>query len=195
MNPDRVITEAVARWIACGPRSTGHPLLAHALETWFHPVGIRADWLEAEPFGALDSDEANCWLARPRWLPDCVDVASPGAADLCAHAGLAPQSCVDAAGVLHLPPSVADPWPAVRHTVRAGAEAGAFIHAAATLLLIDPEAAALYAEGDDAAYAKFVGRWLAAARATPANPTDAPAMAAIAAAEARDRPGTIAGGK
>ena len=40
---------AIARWLAQGVTSLTHPLLRSALETCFHPLGIEADWLEAQP--------------------------------------------------------------------------------------------------------------------------------------------------
>jgi hypothetical protein len=164
---DRDAQAALARWLAQGCTSLTHPLLRAALETCFHPVGIEADWLEAEPFGAEESAIGTCWLRGARWNPGRLRPGSPAAADLAPWAGVA--AGVDAAGLLELaglaPPGAAgdDPdltWRAVRHSVRAAHRAAAFIHAAAGLLLAGDSLAARYAAGDDTGFANEVWRRL-----------------------------------
>jgi hypothetical protein len=164
---DRDTQAALARWLAHGCTSVTHPLLRAALENCFHPVGIEADWLEAEPFGAEESAIGTCWLRGARWNPGRLRPGSPAAADLAPWAGVA--AVVDAAGLLDFaglaPPGTAgdDPdltWTAVRHSVRAAHRAAAFIHAAAGLLLAGDPLAARYAAGDDTGFANEVWRRL-----------------------------------
>jgi hypothetical protein len=171
MDTGACIEEALARWIALGVTSSRHPILNRALADCFHPLGIEADWLEAEPFGGLETGALECWLRNPRWNPARIDPAHPGFPDLQAWVGRAEQTRVDAAGALRFPEGSddPDPWPAVRHSVRAAADATAFIHAAAALVLVEPAAAACFAAGDDAA---FVDRVRHRLNATPgAAPT------------------------
>jgi hypothetical protein len=162
---DRDTQAALARWLAQGCTSLTHPLLRAALENCFHPVGIEADWLEAEPFGSEESALGTCWLRGARWNPGRVRPGSPAAADLAPWA--AAGAAVDAAGLLHLAASAGgagrDPdltWRAVRHSVRAAHRAAAFIHAAAGLLLAGDPLAGRYAAGDDRGFANEVWRRL-----------------------------------
>jgi hypothetical protein len=165
---------ALARWLASGVTSISHPLLREALERCFHPIGIEADWLEAEPFGGAEAIRC-CWLRRPRWNPARIPPAHPATADLAPWASDPAAVHVDCAGFLHLPSprggADLDPaasWRAVRHSVGAGERAAAFIRAAAGLVLAGSPLAAGYASGDDAGFAAAVWRCLE-------NPATAPA--------------------
>jgi hypothetical protein len=159
---------AVARWIAGGVTSLTHPVLAQLYRDCFAPLGIEADWLEAEPFSSLEAGWPDGWLRRPRWNPARLDPTHPAAADLQRWAVHSPPACCNGAqqapvvtvqldGVLRLPESTEEQtaWAAVRHSVAARERVRAFLAAAAASLLFDPEAAAIYRDGDAA---KFVRR-------------------------------------
>ncbi|MGH7995637.1 MAG: hypothetical protein ACREFX_04720 [Opitutaceae bacterium] len=188
---------AIARWLAGGVRSTTHPLLNHALRRYFSPLGIDADWLEAEPFGALECGSAECWLRNPRWNPEKVDPARPDAAPLRARALQAAETRVDPGGILHFPPHADnDPWPAVRLSVNAASSAAHFIHAAAALLFVDERAAALYAAGDDTAFIALVHGHLCAEPDVISGPKEIRREAAMREIPEADEPpaGTTASG-
>lgn len=174
MNPEAPAVAAIARWLRFGSRSTGHPLLAWAFDTHYAPLGIAADWLEAEPFGALDQPAVPCWLRCPRWEPARIDRRHPRSGPLLALAGRSAEASIDAAGVLSFAPSVDDAWPCIRATMRAAADAADFIHAAAALILVDEGAASLYASGEDERFTAFVQSHLDAARSAsrPAEEDD-----------------------
>jgi len=168
---------AVARWLAHGVTSLTHPILRHVLETCFHPLGIEADWLESEPFGAPENACGCCWLRRPRWNPRRLDPRHPAAADLSAWAADAAAITVDAAGIIviaagpaaQMPEGMPDPtWLAIRHSVRAAQRAGSFIQAAAGLLLAGDPLARCYAAGEDARFSAEI--WRRLENAAPAAP-------------------------
>jgi len=153
------VTEAaVALWISQGVTSLTHPLLELASRTCFAPLGIVADWFEAEPFSSLESGLADGWLRRPRWNPATLDPNHPAAADLQAWA-LQPQSVrvqTDAVFVLPAGTDERAAWAVVRHSIAARERARAFLAAAAASLLFDPESAAIYLAGDAAAFAQGI---------------------------------------
>jgi hypothetical protein len=170
---------AIARWFAGGLTSRTHRVLQFALETYLVPLGIEADWLEAEPFSALESGVAGGWWLRgARWNPARFDPRRPGGADfapLIKHPlhfrvavesqgilSLSPASTAAAgnAAAGHLPGADAA-WRLIRHTVRASQKAETFIYAAAGLLLASDSAAALYASGDDGSFCAAVEDCLA----------------------------------
>ena len=72
---------AIARWFAHGVTSLTHPVLDYALETFLGPLGVEADWIEAEPFSALESGHGGWWLRNPRWNAARLDRLHPAAAD------------------------------------------------------------------------------------------------------------------
>jgi hypothetical protein len=169
---------ALARWLAHGVTSLTHPLLRHALETCFHPLGIEADWLESEPFSAGDNPVGVCWLRRPRWNPARLDPALAARVDLSPWAAEAAAITVDAAGIFKISTAAADSlagdpdhtWRAIRHSVRAAQRATDFIHAAAALILAGDPLALRYAAGDDAGFsAEIWRRFENAAQDPPAN--------------------------
>jgi hypothetical protein len=169
MNDAAASQAALARWLAQGATSLTHPLLRHALEACFHPIGIEADWLEAEPFGAEEWAMGECWLRGARWNPGRIRPGHPAAADLAPWAGTPRAARVDAAGLLYFAagPQPHSPildaestWRAVRHSVRASHRAAAFIHAGAGLLLAGDPLVERYAAGDDTGFAAEVWRRL-----------------------------------
>ena len=164
---------AIARWFAGGLTSRTHRVLRFALETYLFPIGIEADWLEAEPFSALESGSGGWWLRGARWNPARLDPACPAKADLALL--IEHPSCfsvaVESQGILSLGPSNAAgsvpaaagyfqgadaTWRVIRHTVRASQLAETFIYAAAGLLLASDSAATLYANGDDDSFCAAV---------------------------------------
>ncbi len=145
---------AIARWMSLGVTSRTHPFLRHIYARCFAPLGIEADWLEAEPFSALESRSGFWWLRQPRWNPSIIDTATPAAADFRAliqtreplHIEVEPQ------GALCIRPAAEQSWAAMRHSLRASHAAGSLIAMAAGLLIVDEANAALYASGDDDAF-------------------------------------------
>jgi hypothetical protein len=148
----------------------------------FAPLGIEADWFEAEPFSSLEAGWPDGWLRCPRWNPAQVDPGSPAAGAL--RPWLAQPSAVTVRcdGLLQLPPSADEPaaWAAIRASVIARERARAFLAAAAASLLFDPEAAAIYCAGDAAAFAGRI--WAQMAEPTE-NKADAAANTPAVAAE------------
>lgn len=167
---------ALARWLAHGITSRTHPVLDCALQTFFHPLGVEARSLEAEPFSALESGQGEWWLNKPQWNParfDRRNRASPDFAYLLEHPGQFVVA-VDDRGIISpaLNPSAADDpearsfldagedgWRAVRHTLQAAQDAETFLYAAAGLILANDPVAEVYALGDDDAFcAAVLGR-------------------------------------
>jgi len=167
--------EALARWLAHGVTSRTHPVLHWALERYFHPLGIRAESLEAEPFSALEAGQGEWWLRRPSWDAAGIAPASPAAPDL-EILRRAPGSFlvgVDHQGILTIamnPSSGADPaveafladgesvWKAARHAVRAAHSVGSVIYGAAGMILARDPLAEVYARGDDAGFCEAVAK-------------------------------------
>jgi hypothetical protein len=164
---------ALARWLAHGITSRTHPVLDCALQAFFHPLGIEAEWLEAEPFSALESGYGEWWLRQPRWNParfDRQNRAGPDFAYLLEH----PKRFVvgiDGRGVISPkihPSAVDDPearslmdaaengWLAARHTLRASHAAESFLYTAAGLILANDPVAEVYALGRDDAFCAVV---------------------------------------
>jgi hypothetical protein len=166
---------AVARWIEGGVTSLTHPVLAQLFRDCFAPLGIEADWLEAEPFSSLEAGWPDGWLRLPRWNPARLDPHHPAAIDL-QHWALeqaqADQtadrdgSAVEPAaivtvqpdGLFRLPESTDEraAWAAVRHSVAARERVRVFLAAAAASLLFDAEAAAIYRDGDAAEFVRRI---------------------------------------
>ena len=172
---------ALARWLAHGVTSRTHPVLACALQTFFHPLGIEAAWLEAEPFSALESGQGEWWLRQPRWNPARFDRRHPAAPDFACLVDH-PEFflvAVDARGIISptLSPAAGDEpvarsfmeagdegWRAVRHTLQAAHDAETFLYAAAGLILASDPVAEVYARGDDDAFCAAVRARLAEIR-------------------------------
>jgi hypothetical protein len=163
---------ALARWLGSGVTSATHPVLEWALRNYFHPVGVDAESLEAEPFSALECGRPAWWLRRPTWNPARIDRRSAAWADfeplVAAGDGLVVE--VDARGHIaiaaapgraEVPAGGDGEWNAARHTVRAAQAAEAFIFTAAALVLVDDPTADLYAAGDERAFCERVVRRLA----------------------------------
>jgi hypothetical protein len=152
---------ALARWFADGPTSLTHPVLAYALRTFFVPLGIEADWLEAEVFGDLENGGGGWWLRGAKWLPRTFERSRPAAADFAVLLEHPEQFrvAVDAHGRLGLSLAGTDPaarawleqtdagWPAIRQSLRAAAAAETFIYATAGAILASQPAARLYTAG------------------------------------------------
>jgi len=156
-------------------------VLHWALATFFHPLGIEAESLEAEPFSAIESGLGEFWLRRPRWNPARFDPAHPGWKDF-APVLERPQSfvvAVDRRGILQFFPNPAagessssrafledgeKSWSAVRHCFGAAASAETFIFAAAGLLLASDPIAEIYIRGNDAEFCKRVDERMRAIR-------------------------------
>jgi hypothetical protein len=153
----------VARWLALGVTSRTHPVLRDAYRSYFKPLGIEAAWLEAEPFSALESGRGEWWLRDARWNPEGVDKGHPAAGDfefLLVDPGRF-QVEVESQGGLSIRPAGEQSWGAVRHGIRAGQDAEAFIHLAAGLVLLGDRAARLFAAGNDDAFCASVRARLA----------------------------------
>jgi hypothetical protein len=165
---------ALARWLAQGVSSRTHPVLRWALRAHFHPLGIDAEALEAEPFSALESGLGEWWLHRPRWDAGRVDRGHPAAQDFgpLLDAPACYTVAVDRRGLLLIGLNSEAPvdsaarafgegdesgWRLARHAVRAAHDAEAFIYGAAGLILAGDPAVAIYAAGDDAAFCRAVG--------------------------------------
>lgn len=169
---------ALARWLAHGVTSATHPVLEWALRRFLSPLGIEADALEAEPFGALECGCADWWLRAPRWSAVLLDSRHPARSDFQPLLEAADHlaATVDPRGVLAFGPRPSgnlaaaraalaasdEGWNAARHSLRASQQVERFIFAAAGLLLANDPAAAVYAAGDDAAYCDLVLRRLGA---------------------------------
>lgn len=184
---------AIARWFAHGVTSLTHPVLDYALETFLGPLGVEADWIEAEPFSALESGHGGWWLRNPRWNAARLDRLHPAAADfasLLEHPEWFSIG-VDSQGILSLGVAAGagrgaadymrateDGWTAIRHCVRAAQRVESFICGAAGVLLAGNAAAAAYASGDDGAFCAAVrGRLDGPDGASPGAATE-PAKAA-----------------
>ncbi len=166
---DEIFEQAIGRWFAHGVTSRTHPVLRFVLRTFFAPLGIEADALEAEPFSSLESGVGDWWLHQPRWNAARVDRTHPAAADF-GYLLEAPASfrvSVAPHGWLIFEPtpgavrdltveafmrSSEQGWLAARHSVQAAREAEAFLYAAVGALLADESLALLYASGDDEAF-------------------------------------------
>ncbi|MGD1030063.1 MAG: hypothetical protein ABSA05_02890 [Opitutaceae bacterium] len=154
---------AIARWLALGVTSRTHPVLRSAYREFFEPLGIEAAWLEAEPFSALESGYGGWWLREAWWNPARIDRGHPAAVDfefLLAEAGRF-EVGVGSQGALSIRPASEQTWVAVRHGIRAGQDAEAFIHLAAGLLVLGDRAAELFAAGNDDAFCALVRARLA----------------------------------
>jgi hypothetical protein len=176
---------AIARWLALGVTSRTHPVLRSAYRGFFEPLGIEAAWLEAEPFSAIESGYGGWWLRDARWNPARIEKGHPAAGDfefLLADAGCF-QVDVESQGALSIHPASEQTWAAVRHGIRAGQDAEAFIHLAAGLLVLGDPAARLFEAGDDDAFCALVRIRLAE---TP--PAEATEMAANTAGTGACRP-------
>jgi hypothetical protein len=150
----------VALWLADGVTSLTHPVLAYGARTFFGPLGIAADWLEAEVFGDLENGGGGWWLRGARWQPQSFDRSAGPAADF-AYLLEHPEQflvTVDAQGRLALAPTADGAaagwldrseagWPVVRHSLLAAARTEAFIYAAAGAILANHPAARLYRAG------------------------------------------------
>lgn len=173
MAPDDIFEAALARWLAHGATSRTHPVLHFALNTFFGPLGIEADALEAEPLSVLESGVGDWWLQRPRWNPTCVDRSHVAAADF-GYLLEAPESfriSVSTHGWLIIEPllsaekdlavqaflaSSEQGWLAARHSVEAARAAEAFLYTAAGAILAEESLAALYARDDDEVFCEAV---------------------------------------
>jgi hypothetical protein len=164
---------AIARWLAHGPTSRTHPVLRTALVKYFHPLGIDAEYLETEPFSAIESGFGSCWLGRPQWHPERMEAAHPARPDFepIIRRPLCYRVAIEASGVALIDLTAEgrdDPvaraeweflgygWNAARHTLQAAQEAERFIHTAAGLLLSGDPLTAVYAEGNDDAFCRGV---------------------------------------
>ncbi len=174
-DPEDIHVRAVARWLEGGITSATHPMLAWAFAHAFAPLGIEADWLEAEPFGQLETGVVTVWLRQPRWIPSKVAPEHPGAADLAELAPHAAEVTVGPDGLLRPPAELPDPWRFIRHSAAAKAEISAYLAAAAAALVLDAGLATIYAAGEDDAF-----RAALAKRLDPDNPTDGKAGGADA---------------
>jgi hypothetical protein len=168
---------ALARWLAQGVSSRTHPVLGWALRTHFHPLGIEAEALEAEPFSALESGFGEWWLRQPRWEAGLVDRSRPAARDfdLLLDGTASFAVTVDRRGlmVIGLNPAASSAarlfwekdekgWRTARHALRAAQDVEAFIYGAAGLILANDPVAAIYADGDDRAFCETVAARLPA---------------------------------
>jgi hypothetical protein len=163
MPAESVPESAISRWLSLGVTSATHPVLRNAYQGFFAPLGIEAAWLEAEPFSALESGSGEWWLRDARWNPARLCAGHPAAGDfeiLLADPGRY-RVDVDSQGVLSISPASEQAWAAVRHSIRAGHDAAAFINMAAALILVGDPAAALFAAGDDDAFCGSVRARLA----------------------------------
>ena len=158
MQPSPAAEAAVARWIAAGVTSLTHPFLALVYRDCFVPLGIEADWFEAEPFSSLEAGWPDGWLRRPRWNPAQVDPSHAAAGALRPWLDQPSAVTVRCDGLLQLPPSTDEraAWAAIHASVIARERARAFLAAAAASLLFDPDAAAIYCAGDAAAFARRI---------------------------------------
>ena len=149
---------ALARWLALGATSRTHPVLRHACQSYFEPLGIEADWLEAEPFSALESGSAEWWLREARWNPMRLDRKQPAAADFEFLLAEPERQRVEVEprGTLSIRPASERSWAAVRRSLRASQDAEAFIFMAAGLVLVDESAARLFDDGEDDAFCESV---------------------------------------
>jgi hypothetical protein len=152
---------ALARWLADGVTSLTHPVLDHCLRTFFAPLGIEADWLEAEVFGDLENGGGGWWLRGGRWRPAGFDRTGAAAADFMPLLDHPERFLVGVGGQGHLrlEAAGADPaaqawldaseagWRAIRHSCRAAHAAEAFIYAAAGAILASDPASSHYANG------------------------------------------------
>ena len=158
---------AIARWLAHGFTSSTHPVLQCALATFFHPLGIEAESLEAEPFSAIESGLGEFWLRRPRWDPVRFDRAQSAWEDFGPLLDR-PEPftvAVDGRGILQFSLEAGEQGSgASRHSWRAAAAAETFIFAAAGLLLANDPIAELYIQGNDAAFCKAVDERMSAIR-------------------------------
>ena len=165
--------QAIARWFAHGITSRTHPVLHFMLRTFFDPLGIEADALEAEPLSALESGVGDWWLHRPRWNPTRFDRTHAAAADFgyLLEASASFRISVSTHGwlVIEPPPSADNDlavqaflasseqgWLAARHSLEAARGAEAFLYAAVGGILTEESIAALYASGDDEAFCAAV---------------------------------------
>jgi len=172
--------EALARWLAHGVTSKTHPVLAWAMGRYFHPLGIRAEALEAEPFSALESGFGEWWLRNPRWDPSGIDPRCPGAQDfeVLRHSPGSFLVTVDRRGGLSVglaPSAQGNPaasafwadsecgWRAARHSARAAGEVEAFVFAAAGMILAGGPVTGIYAGGDDLGYCEAIAGIIASA--------------------------------
>lgn len=163
MPAESVPESAIARWLSLGVTSCTHPVLHSAYEGFFAPLGIEAAWLEAEPFSALESGSGEWWLREARWNPARFCASHPAADDfafLLADPGRFTVG-VESQGGLSISPASDQAWAAVRHSIRAGHDAWAFIAMAAALILVGDPAAVLFAAGDDDAFCGSVRARLA----------------------------------
>jgi hypothetical protein len=192
MTPNPAAEAAVARWLAGGATSLTHPVLNRVLADCYHPLGIEALWLEAEPFSALEAGGGEGWLRGALWSSARMDPAHPAARDLAPWISRAAEISATADGLIRLPPAGPgdpDPWLAIRHSVFARSRASAFLCAAAGSLLFDAEAAVIYRDGNDAAFVEIIWARLGLAKtdrntaasakastkdATPEPPVDRP---------------------
>jgi hypothetical protein len=167
--------EALARWFAHGVSSRTHPVLHWALTRYFHPLGIRAESLESEPFSALESGLGEWWLRRPRWDPGGIALDGPAARDFEVlrrapgnflvevgprgglSIGLNPAVPADAAMAASWAESECG-WRAARHAVRAAHEVDAFVYGAAGMILARDPLAEIYRGGDDSGFCEGVAR-------------------------------------
>lgn len=190
MHPSPAAEAAVARWIGGGVTSLTHPILALLFRECFAPLGIEADWFEAEPFSGLETGWPDGWLRRPRWNPAQIDSGHPAAEALQPWAAQPSAVTVRCDGLLQLPPSADESaaWVAIRSSVIARERARAFLAAAAASLLFDPEAAAIYCAGDAASFARRIWGQMAE---PPEHKADA---AANIPAPAKAEPRTLAAG-
>jgi hypothetical protein len=154
---------AIARWLALGVTSRTHPVLRDAFKCYLEPLGIEAAWLEAEPFSALESGFGDWWLRDANWNPARFDRNQPAADDfefLLADLGRFRVE-VGSQGAFSIRPETEETWAAVRHGIRAGQNAEAFIHIAAGLILVGDPDAKSFAAGDDDAFCALVRARLA----------------------------------
>lgn len=160
---DPVLESAVARWLSLGVTSGTNPVLRRAYDLFFAPLGIEASWLEAEPFSAIESGFGEWWLRDARWNPARLCPGHPAGGDfafLLADPGRF-RVDVGSQGALSISPASEQAWAAARHSIRAGQDAGAFIHLAAALILLGDPAARLFEAGDDDAFCGSVRARLA----------------------------------
>ncbi len=166
MLADDISEQAIGRWFAHGVTSCTHPVLHFMLRTFFHPFGIEADAIEAEPFSNLETGLGDWWLQGPRWNPRGFDRIHPAATDfgylldapMSFHVSISPHGWLliepaENAGkdlaVTAFMETTEQGWLAARHSLQAAREAEAFLYGAVGALLSEESLALLYAGGDD----------------------------------------------
>ena len=148
------------------------------LHTFFHPLGIEVDALEAEPFSNLETGVGDWWLQAPRWNPRGFDRTRSAASDfgflldapasfrvsVSPHGWLLiePAETAKDLAVAAFMESSEQGWLAARHSLQAAREAEAFLYGAVGALLTDESLSLLYANSEDDAFCAAVHESIAA---------------------------------